>query len=158
MPYRWKDLSTRRQLCAAVLLCAACFAARSAEQPAKPAPGPNDAPREALKQQIESYNQKIDQAEALATDEQAARIGVSIQDLHDYALRLRETRGIFEDHLDAIDATEEVRRSLEAIAAEIGSFAGLPEPPPYAPWVVDTYRDAFDARTKQREIARRTLD
>ena len=47
---------------------------------------------------------------------------------------------------------------MSAVDAEIASYAGLPEPPPYTPWFVDSFRDAVDARTTQREIAQRSFD
>lgn len=137
----------------------ALLSATAAESAANTSPpGPHAELLSKLRQQIELYDQKIQQAEVMATDEQAARLGVPIQELHDYALRLREARTVFEEHLDAIEAMEETRRSIEAAEAEIGSYSGLADPPPYAPWAVDTYRDALDARTTQREIARRALD
>ncbi|NUM56808.1 MAG: mechanosensitive ion channel [Candidatus Hydrogenedentes bacterium] len=138
------------------LLCA--LGAESAPVDTPPPTDPAAETRAKLREQLESYDQRIQQAEATATDEQAARIGVPIQELHDYALRLRETRSVFEEHVDALDAMAETRRSIAAAEAEIGSYSGLPDPPPYAPWVVDTYRDALDARTTQREIARRGVD
>lgn len=123
-----------------------------------PEQDPLAAAREQLRQRVVEFDQRIAQAEALATEDNAARTGVPLQDLHDLALRLRETRSVCEDHLDALDSLVEVQRSIAAVDAEIKSYRGLAEPPPYTPWAVDTYRDALDARTTQREIARRALD
>lgn len=157
MPF-FRTILPARDLVSLGLLMAVAFVSRAAQGPAQPPPDPQAAVRDQLKVPIESFDRKIEQAEALATDEQATRIGVPVQDLHDYALRLRETRSVFEDHLDAIDAFEEVQRTIAGVNGEIESYKGLPDPPPFAPWIVDTYRDALDARTTQREIARRGLD
>ncbi|MCC6153292.1 MAG: mechanosensitive ion channel [Candidatus Hydrogenedentes bacterium] len=141
-------------LCCAALLAHASFAQERPEAPADP----HAQVRAQLEQRIEEYDQKIQQAEAYATEERAAQLGVSVQELTDQALRLRETRSVFETHGDAIDILQETKRSMAAVDAEIASYAGLPEPPPYTPWFVDTFRDAVDARTTQREIAQRSLD
>ena len=130
------------------LCCAAMFphASSAQEKPEAPA-DPYAQVRAQLAQRTEEYDQKIQQAEAFATEERAAQLGVSVQDLNDQALRLRETRSIFETHRDAIDMLQETKRSMSAVDAEIASYAGLPEPPPYTPWFVDSFRDAVDART-----------
>ncbi len=141
-----------------ILFLAAAAASRATEQAAPAQPNPYAAAREQIKNQIETYAQKIEQAEALATDAEAARIGITVQDLHDYAVQLRDALSALEDRQDAIDAIEEVQKTIAGVDAEIAAYKGLQEPPPYPPWVVDAYRDALDSKTSQREVARRALD
>ncbi|MDZ4858663.1 MAG: mechanosensitive ion channel [Candidatus Hydrogenedentes bacterium] len=107
---------------------------------------------------VAELEDRIALAEAGATPERAGEIGVTVQEMQERALRLREMRSVFEDHLDSIDAYDEVQKSIVAADAELQSFTGIPEPAPFTPWFVDSFRDALDARIAQYDIARRALE
>jgi len=146
-----------RSVLAALLLAAFVHA----QEPPAAQPPQDDAfaaVREGLAARVRELDERIPTAEAAATPERAAELGITVQEMQERALRLRETRSVIEDHLDALDAYEEVQKSILGVDAEIRAYTGLLEPTPYTPWFVDQFRDALDARNSQSEIARRTLE
>ncbi|MCC6697894.1 MAG: mechanosensitive ion channel [Candidatus Hydrogenedentes bacterium] len=114
--------------------------------------------QEEIQKKIESLDERIATAEERATQEYAAEIGVPLATLQDQALSLRQLRSVYEDHLSVLDERKETLRMLEELAREREEYQGIPDPPPYTPWFVDTFRDAVQTKDEQREQDQRALD
>lgn len=151
------SVPVRFRVSAAIATISLWLVAATAQETAPAASDPYAQVRTALADQISRLDQQIPEAEAVATEERASQLGVSVQDLQDHALRLREIRSVCEDHLVALDDLSESKEALAAVNAEIRSYTGLKEPPPYTPWFVDELRDAVDAKVAQYEFAQRSL-
>lgn len=146
-------LHAKRTLFAVVICTVAAAAAESPAGEQPPLDASVAAQREKLLQQIAGADERIQRAEGSATAEHAETLGVPLEDLAGLVLTLRQTRSIYEEHLDALDDAQEIARARRALQTEIDGYTGLPEPPPYTPWQVDVYRDEADARAAQQEIA-----
>lgn len=146
-----------RGLCA-LLACTLSALGAQENLPSSPAPQEqSDTLRDKLTHQIGVLSEKIRVAEEQATQERAALLGVEMQALHDHVLRLRETRSVYEDHIDALSDLDEARRALESVQLQIQGYQGLPDPPPYMPWIVDTYRDDVKVRKQRRDAQQKAL-
>ena len=136
----------------------------AADSSAKPAAQPEiaetsiEAQQEELREKIESLDERIRTAEDRATQEYAAELGVPLAVLQDQALSLRQMRSVYEDHLAVLDERRETAQMQADLARERTEYQGIPDPPPYTPWFVDTFRDAVQAKDTQREQDQRALD
>jgi small-conductance mechanosensitive channel len=115
------------------------------------APTPADVRRD-LRERIGALEERIHAAETPATQERADELGLSLSAMQDLALTLRQLRSLYEDHLNALDDLDEVRRAKEDLRKEKAGYQGLPDPPPYTPWYVDTLRDAVDKQQHQIDM------
>ncbi|MCC6489925.1 MAG: mechanosensitive ion channel [Candidatus Hydrogenedentes bacterium] len=111
-----------------------------------------------IEEKIESLDARITTAEERATQEYAAETGVPLASLQDQALSLRQLRSVHEDHLSLLEERKETARLQEELAREREEYQGIPDPPPYTPWFVDTFRDALQTKDEQREQDQRALD
>lgn len=150
---------------AAASLCIVCAAlAWSAEAPkpqtndAAEATAQDEAPkpeitRDALKAKIADLESRITIAENLISPERAQMFGMSVSDMQDQSMTLRQLRSLLEDHIGLLDDMEETARTEADLQKEIAAYKGLSQPPPYAPWFVDTYRKAVEDKTLDVETA-----
>ncbi len=124
-----------------------------AESAGEAVPEPTLEERQAeLTAKIAALDDQISAADARATEEQAAALGLSLSTLQDFALSLRQQRSVYEDHLGVVEQMQELQRQQEDLKRETVEYQGPTEPPPYTPWFVDTYRDAVSAKQTQLEL------
>lgn len=121
-------------------------------KPAAAAPQP-EVTRESLKTKIEDLDSRITIAENLISPERAQMFGMTVGDMQELPMTLRQLRSLLEDHISLLDEMEETVRSETDLQKEIASYKGLSQPPPYTPWFVDTYRKAVEDKELEVESA-----
>ncbi|MFA6242772.1 MAG: hypothetical protein WC655_17670, partial [Candidatus Hydrogenedentales bacterium] len=156
-----------RGLCA-FLLClfatgmgAVAWSAEGSEAPAaasaeKKAASESPAPevsKEDLKSKIADLDSRITIAENLISADRAQMFGMSVSDMQELPMTLRQLRSLLEDHIGLLENAEEAARTEADLQKEATAYKGLAQPPPYTPWFVDMYKKAVDDKKLEVETA-----
>ena len=169
---RWTKTTSRPSGLAIVLVCLAAVSLSATAQLSLPttssapetagapsAPEPTTEERQAeLRTKIQALDARIDAAEEGATQERADQMEISLAVLQERTLSLRQLRSVYEDQVSTLDQLEEVRRMREDLEREQTEYQGPTEPPPYAPWYVDTFRDAVFAKEVQLDLDKKSVE
>jgi len=132
-------------------------APETAEAPSAPEPTTEERQTE-LRTKIQALDARIAAAEEGATQERADQMEISLAVLQERTLSLRQLRSVYEDQVSTLDQLEEVRRMREDLEREQAEYQGPTEPPPYAPWYVDTFRDAVFAKEVQLDLDKKSVE
>ena len=153
----------------AIFLCASFVPAYSQTPPSVLPSAPGDASPDvattstvtsaqkqaALDTRIAELDKQLKEAEQAQVNDIVAQLGISPEQYEARTLLLRGAVETAARHLETLEQVENIRKSGEETKAQIGSFQGLSEPPPYSFRFVDVLR--ITARTKEAEVETQQL-
>jgi small-conductance mechanosensitive channel len=110
-----------------------------------------------LADQQQALAEKIARATEAATPERAVQLGLPLERLREREVLLKETRYQVDRAIDSLAELARVREQAAALEAQIETFGGLPEEPPYGIDFVDSLAAALDAKEFELESVQEEL-